>query len=115
MTLADQGSDDPRDVVYHLLFLNGLPGKTPTDDVLAHHAAHLAELDRQDRLVLAGPFLGRFGGLIVLRTRTIAEARGIAEEDPMIRGGFQSYDIVAWAQAERRNNYQPNLGRVAQR
>jgi uncharacterized protein YciI len=113
MTLADQDLDDPQGVVYHLLFLNGLPGKTPTADVLRHHAAHLADLDRHGKLVLAGPFLGRFAGLLVLRTASLSEARRIADEDPMIRGGFQSYDLVAWAQADSGNNYQPNLRRVA--
>jgi uncharacterized protein YciI len=113
MTPAGQDNDVSQDVVYHLLFLNGVAGRTPTADVLARHAAHLADLDRQGKLVLAGPFLGRFGGLIVLRTASHAEAKRIAHEDPMIRAGVQSYDLLAWAQAERRNNYQPNLGRVA--
>jgi uncharacterized protein YciI len=109
MTLADQDSHEPSDVVYHLLFLSGLPGKAPTTDVLAQHAAHLADLDRQGKLALAGPFIGRFAGLIALRTATAAEAARIADEDPMIRGGFQSYEVVAWAQATSRNNYQPRL------
>jgi uncharacterized protein len=113
MIPADQDSGDSQDVVYHLLFLNGVPGRTPTAEVLAQHAAHLADLDRQGKLVLAGPYLGRFGGLIVLRTASHSEAKRIADEDPMIRAGFQSYDLVAWAQAQRGNNYQPNLGRVA--
>jgi uncharacterized protein YciI len=112
MTLADQDSDDSHDVIYHVLLLSGLPGKTPTADVLGHHAAHLAELDGQGKLVLAGPFLGRFGGLLVLRTASPADARSIAEKDPMIRGGFQSYDLIPWTQARSANNYQPNLGRV---
>jgi uncharacterized protein YciI len=115
MTLADPDSHDSRDVVYHVLLLHGLPGTTPTPDALAQHAAHLASLDRQGKLVLAGPFLGRFGGLIVLRTASLTEARRIADEDPMIRGGFESYDLVAWALAESGNNYQPNLERVADR
>jgi uncharacterized protein YciI len=115
MTLADQDSGGSQDVVYHLLLLNGLPGKIPTADVLARHAAHLAELDRQGTLVLAGPFLGRFAGLIVLRTASLTDAKRIADEDPMIRGGFQSYDLVAWAQARSGNNYQPHLDPGASR
>jgi uncharacterized protein YciI len=111
MSLADQAAADSHDVIYHLLFLNGLPGRTPTPDVVAQHTAHLADLDRQGRLVLAGPLLGRFGGLIVLRTGTLAEASRIADEDPMIRGGFQSYEVVAWAIADRRNSYSPNVAR----
>ncbi len=110
MTLADQDSREARDVVYHLLFLTGLPGKTPSADVLTQHAAHLADLDNQGKLVLAGPYIGRFAGLIALRTATAAEATRIADEDPMIRGGIQSYEVVSWAQASSRNNYQPHIG-----
>jgi uncharacterized protein YciI len=110
MTLAEHDSNSSRDVVYHLLQLSLLPNKRPTTDALAQHAAHLKELDQQGTLVLAGPFLGRFGGLIVLRTASIADAKRIADEDPMIRGGFQSYDIIPWAQASGNNNYQPDLG-----
>jgi uncharacterized protein YciI len=94
---------------YQLLFLNGIPGKTPTAEVVGQHAAHLAELDRRGKLVLAGPLLGRFGGLIVLRADSLAEVRGIAEEDPMVRGGFQSYDVVTWLLANQQNKYQPDL------
>jgi uncharacterized protein len=112
MTPSGQDSSDSQDVVYHLVFLNGLPGKVPTAGVLSQHAAHLAELDSQGKLVHAGPFVGRFAGLVVLRTGSVAEARRIADEDPMIRGGFQTYEVVTWVQADRGNNYQPNPGRV---
>jgi uncharacterized protein YciI len=115
MTLADLDSRDPQEVVYHALFLTGLPGRAPNADVVAQHAAHLAELDREGKLVLAGPFLGRFAGLLVLRTAGVAETTRIAEEDPMIRGGFQSYEVVPWAQAWSRNHYQPNLSPGANR
>src|ERR1700722_19436239 len=99
MPRSDQVSSDPQDVVYHLVLLSGLPGKGPTPDVLSQHAAHLAELDRQGKVVLAGPFVGRFAGLPVLRTAAAAEARGIADEDPMIREEIQAYEIVTWVQA----------------
>jgi uncharacterized protein YciI len=109
MTLADREPTVAHDIVYHALFLTGLPGRMPTADVVAQHATHLAALDREGTLVLAGPFLGRFAGLLVLRTPSVAEATRIADEDPMIRGGFQSYEVVPWAQATRRNDYQPTL------
>ena len=101
----------PNDRSYHVLFLNGIPGQALTADVVGQHAAHLAELDRRGTLVLAGPLLGRVGGLVVLRTDTLAEARGIAEADPMVRGGFQSYEIVSWLLANQRNGYQPAVPR----
>src|SRR5580704_9859487 len=94
---------------YQLLFLNVIPGMALTTEVVGQHAAHLADLDRQGKLVLAGPLLGRLGGLLVLRVDSLAEARGIAEEDPMVRGGFQSYDVVTWVLANQQNKYQPDL------
>jgi uncharacterized protein YciI len=115
MTLADLESRASPDVVYHALFLTGLPGRSPTADVVAQHAAHLAELDREGKLALAGPFLGRVAGLLVLRTASVAETRRLAEEEPMIRGGFQSYDVVPWAQATSGNHYQPDLAQGTRR
>jgi uncharacterized protein YciI len=115
MTLVEEVVGDSEDVIYHAVFLNGLPGQTPTADVVVQHAAHLAQLDREGKLALAGPFLGRFAGLLILRTVSVAEATRIADEDPMIRGGFQSYEVVRWAQAWGRNHYQPNLNPRASR
>jgi hypothetical protein len=115
MTFAERDSQRTNDAVYHAVFLSAVPDRPPTGDVLARHAAHLAELDHQGLLALAGPFLDRTGGLFVLRTLTTTEAARIAAEDPMVRGGFQSYRVVAWAQADTSNDYQPDLGRDAGR
>ena len=108
MPLRDP-SAGAHDIVYSVIFLNPIAGKTFTSQVIEEHAAHLAELDREGRLVLAGPLLKHFGGLIVLQTSSLAEARAIAEEDPMIQGGFQSYDLGTWIIASNRNNYRPNV------
>jgi len=45
--------------------------------------------------------------LIVLRVSSLAEAKAIAEADPMIRGGFQSYELAKWMMANKQNHYQP--------
>jgi hypothetical protein len=47
--------------------------------------------------------------LIVLQTASLAEAKAIAEEDPMIRGGFQTYELGTWIMANRQNHYRPNV------
>jgi uncharacterized protein YciI len=85
-----------------------VPGKALTPEVLNLHAAHLESLDKDGQLVLAGPIPERAGGLIVLRTQSIAEAKAIAEEDPMIRDGYQSYELGTWLMSSRQNNYRPN-------
>jgi uncharacterized protein YciI len=108
MTLHDLSSGDGQAVLY-LLFLSLVPGKTLNPTVIEQHAAHLADLDREGRLVLAGPLPERLGGLIALRVANVAEAKAIAEVDPMIRGGFQTYELATWMMANKQNHYQPNV------
>jgi hypothetical protein len=69
----------------------------------------LADLDARGKIALVGPFLDRTGGMIVLRGVSPNEASRLAAEDPMVRGGFQTYRVAAWAQGDARNGYQPNL------
>ena len=94
---------------YYLIFLNSIPGKALSPEVVHRHAAHLAELDKDGKLFLAGPIPERAGGLIVLRSKSLAEARAIAEEDPMVRGGYQTYELGTWFIGDRQNNYHPNI------
>lgn len=109
MSPADRYSDGRAEAVYHLIFLNSVPGKPLSPEVVNLHAAHLEELDKDGKLVLAGPIPERAGGLIVLRTGSLAEARAIAEEDPLIRGGYQTYELGTWLMSNRQNDYRPNL------
>jgi hypothetical protein len=102
MSPADEGK-------YYLIFLNSIPGKALSLDVVNRHAAHLKELDNDGKLVLAGPIPERAGGLIVLRVASLAEAKAIAEEDPMIRGAYQTYALGTWLMSNRQNDYRPNL------
>ena len=78
MSPTDQHSDGRREDRYCLIFLNSIPGRTLSPEVVNLHAAHLAELDTDGKLVLGGPIPERAGGLIVVRTGSLAEARGIA-------------------------------------
>lgn len=94
---------------YYLIFLNSVPGKPLTPDVVDLHAAHLKELDDAGKLILAGPIPERAGGLIVLRVASLAEAKAIAEEDPMIRGAYQAYGLGTWLMSNRQNDYRPNI------
>ncbi len=107
MSLTDQPKN--QESKYFLLFLSLNPGKPLSPEVIKRHAAHLAELDTGGKLVLAGPIPERAGGLIVLRVASLAEARAIAEEDPMIRGGYQTYELGTWLMSNRQNDYQPKI------
>ena len=109
MSPADHQSGGRQEAKYYVIFLHGIHERPLSPEVVNLHAAHLAELDEDGKLVMAGPLPERSGGLIVLRTASAAEAKAIAEEDPMVRGGFETYEIGLWLMADRQNNYRPNL------
>jgi len=109
MSPNDDSRDQAHDVVYYAVFFNRVPGRPPNPAIVELHGQHLAELDRKGQLVLAGPLVERRGGLIVLRVPNAAEARAIAEDDPMVRGGYESYELATWPIADRQNSYRPNL------
>ena len=93
----------------YLIFLTSIPGREPTPDIIKQHAEHLARLDREGKLVLAGPIPERAGGLIVLRVPSLDYAKAIADEDPMITGGFQRYELGTWIMSNSSNNFAPKL------
>jgi uncharacterized protein YciI len=109
MSPADHRCDGRAEAVYYLIFLNLVPGKPLSPEVVNLHAAHLAELDKDGKLILAGPIPERAGGLIVLRAASLAEAKVIAEEDPLVRGAYQTYELGTWLMSNRQNDYRPNI------
>jgi uncharacterized protein len=109
MSLADNHSSDFQEAKYYVIFLHRVPERPLSPEVVDHHAAHLAELDDNGKLVMAGPLVERSGGLIVLRTESAAEAMAIAEEDPLVRGAYQIYELATWLMSNRQNNYRPNI------
>jgi uncharacterized protein YciI len=109
MSAVNSSSSNRPDAKYYLIFLNSIAGRSLSPEVVDQHAAHLAQLDRDGKLVLAGPIPERAGGLIVLRTGGLAEATAIAEEDPLVRGRYQTYEVGTWLMSDRENNYHPSL------
>jgi uncharacterized protein len=109
MSRADDHSGGRQEAKYYVIFLHSIPERPLSPEVVNLHAAHLAELDDGGKLVMAGPLPERSGGLIVLRTGSVAEAKAIADEDPMVRGGYETYEIGVWFMANRQNKYRPNI------
>src|SRR5580700_8156759 len=92
-----------------LIFLTTVPGRTPSPELLQRHAAHLSELDGHGELVVAGPIAEAPGGLIALRVARLADAKAIADEDPLVSGGYQTFAAATWLMSNRQNGYQPDL------
>jgi uncharacterized protein YciI len=109
MSPADDRSVGHQEARYYLIFLHSIPERPLSPDVVELHAAHLAELDDSGKLVMAGPLVERAGGLIVLRIGSVAEAIAIAEEDPLVRGAYQTYELGTWLMSNRQNEYRPSF------
>ena len=80
------------------------PGKF-TPELVAAHIAHLKKLHSQERLVLCGPFASSKGGMVVVRADSAEDAVAIAEEDPFVKSGFETYQLRVWTLACEENNY----------
>lgn len=70
-------------------------------DTRPEHVAFLNDLNATGVLVFAGPFLDDAakpnGSLVVIKAKTIEEARAIAAEDPYAKAGlFATVDIKPW-------------------
>jgi uncharacterized protein len=109
MSIANNHPPGRQEAKYYVIFLHAVPERPPSSEVVDLHAAHLGELDDSGKLVMAGPLVERSGGLIVLRTEGVAEAIAIAEEDPLVRGAYQTYELATWLMSNRQNNYRPNI------
>jgi uncharacterized protein len=109
MSPADDRAVGHREAKYYLIFLHSIPERPLSPEVIELHAAHLAELDDSGELVMAGPLVERSGGLIVLRAGSVAEAISIAEEDPLVRGAYQTYELGTWLMSNRQNGYRPDI------
>jgi len=68
---------------------------------LEDHKAWLKNMEALGAVFLGGPFLDdnfRYSGagLIVLRARSFAEARSLADADPFHANGIRKYRLVPW-------------------
>ena len=65
------------------------------------HIAYQLEIERKGILFAAGPFVNSKGkpqgpGMIVIRAKSMAEAKRVAEADPFHKLGFRKFRIQAW-------------------
>ena len=72
-------------------------------DVIKKHVEHLKRLNKSDQLVLCGPFTDYDGGIVIIKTESIEEAKIIAESDPFITEGFSTYELRTLELADNEN------------
>ncbi len=76
-----------------------------TEDLVRQHVQHLERLEAQGLLELCGPFADESGGMVVLNVADETQARDIAEQDPFIRSGAESYVLREWELSCRDNHH----------
>lgn len=74
-------------------------------ELVRAHCARLEQLERQGRLELCGPFPEHRGGMVVLRGVSEDEARAIAEADPFVTSGAETYELRKLEVSCRENNH----------
>ncbi|PIS46533.1 MAG: hypothetical protein COT17_08110 [Elusimicrobia bacterium CG08_land_8_20_14_0_20_51_18] len=73
--------------------------------LIKRHVENLKKLDAEGKLVLCGPFKDFAGGMLIVKAASPEEARAIAESDPFVGEGFESYELREWELASKENNY----------
>jgi uncharacterized protein len=94
---------------YQVVILHRGPAWSPaqTPETAALFAGHMAHLQRQTaagKLVLAGPFTvaaegapaDAAAGLCVYAVETAEEARALAEQDPAVKAGRFTLEVLPW-------------------
>ncbi|MDE0520808.1 MAG: YciI family protein [Boseongicola sp.] len=87
-----------------LYVVESTPQKAPDDvkQCLPVHLEYQRVLEQRGVLVLAGPLSDPTGesmegaGLIVYRAGSMAEAKRLAEDDPMHQGGARGFTLRKW-------------------
>ena len=86
-------------MLYVIIGFDGPQGK---DKHPIHRPAHLERLetlDKQGKLILAGPLTDGTGSLIVMEALTLSEAEQFAQEDPyFIHGIFETISVHPFTQ-----------------
>jgi uncharacterized protein YciI len=63
------------------------------------HLSHLDPLDKQGRVVLAGPLTDKSGSLLVLEFESLSDAEQFAQSDPYtVHGVFERVEIHPFLQ-----------------
>jgi uncharacterized protein YciI len=87
---------------------------------LPAHLAYLQQLKQRGVLLLSGPFADRQGGMVIIQAETSAAAEAIAQADPLVSSGVDSYTLREWVITDglpasieivqQGNGQQPNNG-----
>ena len=86
-------------MIFVILGFDGPDGQVKRKIHRAAHLANLEPLDRQGRILLAGPFTDQAGSLIIIEANSLEEASQIAQKDPYtVHGIFERVEVHPFRQ-----------------
>ena len=92
--------------VFYIVFTEPAKDRESVQRHLGIHLEYQRDLEKRGILVAAGPLSDEKGevwtgkGMIIYRAKNIAEARKIADGDPMHRDGVRTYRLIPWLMNE---------------
>lgn len=83
-------------MAYYIYVLTIVVDRSVYEPYLPEHRRYLELLEAEGKLVLSGPFADRRGGMVLICAGSEDEARAIAEGDPLVAHGVDSYELRRW-------------------
>ena len=91
--------------IRYVILLSHIPGKNRTEELIRAHVAHLERLEAKGQLVLCGPFQDHKGGMVVVKASSYDNAKTIAQSDPFIESGAETYELRTLELSCKENNH----------
>ncbi|PYI51036.1 YciI family protein [Paenibacillus flagellatus] len=60
------------------------------------HLDYLDKLYKENKVVMAGPFADKKGGMVIYRADSAEEAQKLAEADPVVAEGARTLELREW-------------------
>lgn len=89
--------------IHYVILLSKL--KPLTEEIVRKHVKQLQQLENNGQLVLCGPFNDYDGGMLIIQAKDKAEAISIAEADPFIQEGYETYELRTLEQSCEANQH----------
>lgn len=93
--------------MYMMMIKKGKSYNRITRKIIEEHVANIKRLDDEGKLEICGVFKGYPGmaGMYILKTESRQEAEALCQLEPLVAGGYASYQLVDFLIANRENNY----------
>ena len=99
------GIEEGQDHTLFVILLSKTSSERLPESLIRAHVQFLRKLDRDNKLVLCGPFADYEGGMIVIRASSLEEANSIAMSDPFVAHEVENYEIRTWQLSCEANNH----------